>query len=166
MAITARRFDAVVRIDATVADGYMKHYVALPDDLAATFAAAGVERVEGTIGGTRFRRRLQDRADGGLSLRFGVSWLRDAGLTPGDVVTVEVAEETDPDRVDVPDELAAVFDVDPAVEHVWGALTPGRQRTLVYGIERAKRPETRTRRAAALARQLRDEYGLDASGPT
>jgi uncharacterized protein YdeI (YjbR/CyaY-like superfamily) len=62
--------------------------------------------------------------------------------------------------VDVPDELAALLDTDPAAEHLWGELTAGRQRTLVHDIERAKRIETRRRRAAAVVAALRDEFGL------
>ena len=33
---------------------------------------------------------------------------------------------------------------------LWAAATPGRQRTLAYGVARAKRSETRARRAQAL----------------
>lgn len=154
------RFEATVAVDPTIPDGYMKHYVVLPESLARAFAAAGVERVEGRIAGTAFRRSLQRRPDGAVWLRFGVSWLRDAGLDLGAPVDVEIAEDTDPDRVDVPDELAALLDADPAADHAWAALTPGRQRTLVYGIERAKRAETRRRRAAAVVAALRDESGV------
>ncbi len=53
-----------------------------------------------------------------------------------------------------------MLDADPAAGHVWGELTAGRQRTLVYGIERAKRIETRQRRAAAVVATLRDEFRL------
>lgn len=62
--------------------------------------------------------------------------------------------------MDVPDELSLLFDADPEVEHLWEDLTPGRQRSLVYGVERAKRPETRRRRAEAIVEDLLDEFGL------
>lgn len=155
-----RRFQAPLVVDPAVPDGYMKHHVALPESLARELAAAGVTHVEGRIAGTSFRRSLHPTPAGGLCLRFGVSWLRDAGLTPGTMVDVEIAADPDPDRVDVPDELAAVFEADPAAEHLWSGLTPGRQRTLVYGILRARRSETRARRAEALVTHLRHEFGV------
>ncbi|MEM0960990.1 MAG: YdeI/OmpD-associated family protein [Bacteroidota bacterium] len=68
---------------------------------------------------------------------------------------VTVAEDPDPDRVDLPDELQAALDLDPVASAAWRALTPGRQRTLAYGVGRAKRPETRVRRALALLDQVK-----------
>lgn len=156
----AGRFEATVAVDLSIPDGYMKHYVALPEDLGRAFLDAGVERVEGTVGGAPYRRSLHVRDDGRVCLRFGMTWLRNAGLEPGAPLVVEVAEDPDPDRVDMPDELATALSRDPAVEHAWDSLTPGRQRTLVYDIERARRPDTRARRATKVVDTLRDEFGL------
>lgn len=70
--------------------------------------------------------------------------MRDAGLSPGDVVIVQLDHDQDPDRMDVPEELAFLHDPDPVAEHLWEELTRGRQRSLVYGVERARRPRPDT----------------------
>ena len=147
-------YPAPVLVDDEVEAGYMKHYVPVPTAIAD--ALGGAAHVEGTLGGVPFRRTLQRTPDGGARLRFGAGWLRDAGIAPGAVVTVTLREDPAPDRVDVPPELQAALDQDPGAKAAWAALTPGKQRTLTYGISRGKREETRIRRAVALATALRD----------
>lgn len=152
-------FEAVVAADESIPDGYMKHYVAVPPAIAERFP--GATRLRGSIDGTTFSRAVFAADDGELRLRFGRDWLSDAGLSPGDVVTVELDADQDPDRVDVPAELAGLLERDFVAEHLWEELTPGRKRSLVYGIERAKRAETRQRRAQSVIDDLRDEFAMD-----
>ncbi|GAB5521650.1 MAG: hypothetical protein RhofKO_39010 [Rhodothermales bacterium] len=141
-------FMAPVLLDPEVEDGYMKHYIPLPEGIAEALAAS--KRIIGTLDGHAFRRTIQQRPNGEPCLRFGKSWLRDAGVPIGAVVPVTCGPDPDPDRVDLPDELASALDLDPVGAKAWHALTPGKQRTLAYGIARAKRPETRIRRALAV----------------
>ncbi|MEM7789247.1 MAG: YdeI/OmpD-associated family protein [Bacteroidota bacterium] len=148
-------FPAPVLVDPEAEPGYMKHYVPLPEAVAD--ALDGHDRVEGTLGGHAFRRTVQRRPDGARWLRFGAGWLRDAGLAVGEVVLVEVGPDLDPDRVDLPAELEAALALDPEAARAWDALPPGKRRTLAYGVGRAKRPETRERRALALAEAVRTE---------
>lgn len=157
----APRFEAPISVDETIADGYMKHYVAVPTELAQRLSDAGHPRLRGSMDGTPFSREVLRTPNGEFRLRFGMGWLRDAGLAVGDVVTIVLDEDQDPDRVDVPEELAALLEADPIAEHLWEELTPGRKRSHVYGVERAKRPETRGRRARAVVEQLLAEFGLD-----
>lgn len=151
--MVAHEFPAPILRDPAVADGYMKHYVPLPEPVAE--ALGGSPRVAGTLGGVPFRRTVQRRAGGERCLRFGAGWLRDAGLDVGAVVPVRVGPDPEPDRVDVPAELDAALSLDPGARAAWRALPPGRRRTLAYGVARAKRPETRERRARALAESVR-----------
>lgn len=139
----------------------MKHFVAVPSVLARRFSDAGHSRLSGSIDGTPFSRAVFRTPDGETRLRFGMGWLRDAGLTVGDVVTVILDADQDPDRVDVPEELGALLETNPVAEHAWEELTAGRRRSLVYGVEQAKRPETRQRRARAVVDQVLAEFGLD-----
>lgn len=155
--MTEPSFEAAVAADESIADGYMKHYVAVPPAIARRFP--GAKRLRGSIDGTTFSRAVFTADDGELRLRFGRDWLRDAGLSAGDVVTVQLDEDQDPDRVDVPEELAHLLETDPVAEHLWEELTPGRQRSLIYGVERAKRAETRHRRAQSVIDGLRNEFG-------
>lgn len=157
-------FGGTVIHDATVEEGYMSHLVVLPDEIAQVMTRAGVVRVVGELVpmdrdpvATPFRRALQKWSGDGLCLRFGMGWLRDAGIQVGEPLAIWVSADPNPDSVDVPFELERALRLDLEVARYWGSLTPGRQRTLAYGIERIKRPETRARNAESMVADLRVE---------
>lgn len=146
-------FNAPLMFDLAVDDGYMKHYVPVPADVATHLADA--PRLRGRVGGHAFRRVMHRRGDGEHCLKFGAGWLKTRGLMVGDVLAVEVSIDPEPDRVDVPEALEDALLAAPDAALRWDLLTPGKQRTLVYAIERAKRPETKARRALKVIESLR-----------
>ena len=156
-------FPSSILLDPTVADGYMKHYVPIPDDIADEYAVAGVTHVEGPLGDCAFRRILHERPDGTRCLKFGMTWLKQAGLQVDQQVIVQLTPDPDPDRVEVPDEIAAALARDARLEQAWEALAPSRRKMLGYEIDRAKKPETRQRRADAILNELRQR--IDNSTP-
>ncbi|MFA9430427.1 YdeI/OmpD-associated family protein [Egicoccus sp. AB-alg2] len=144
--------EVVVELDPTVPDGHMRHHVVLPAGSYREVAAG--DRVEGALDGVPFSRVVAAGGDGQRLLRFGRDWLRQAGIEVGDLVPLRLRLDPDPDRVDVPGELANAFVEHPELEHRWESLTAGRRRTLVYPIERARRPETRAKRVQAILDEL------------
>ena len=132
--------------------GMGMHYVPLPAQVDA--ALAGAKAVAGTLNDVPFRRAVHGRKDGAPRLRFGKAVLRQAGLALGETAFVEL-EAADPNIVRVPAELAAALGQDREAWERWDTFTPGRQRSLAMQVERAKRAETRERRALDLARQIR-----------
>lgn len=149
MPAPTHRFFAPLCVDPQIPDGYMRNYLPLPEETVA--ALAGASHVEGTLDGQAFRRSVHTRSDGQVCLRFGKGWLKDAGIEPG---AVTLAEDLEPDRVDLPEALQEVLAARPEAQAAWMDLSPGRQRTLVYGIQRAKQHATRIRRAQKLAEEL------------
>ena len=147
-------FLAPILQDADIEDGYMKHYVPLPHDIAEELADA--ERLLGEIDGCAFRRTLQKRHNGDPCLRFGKAWLRNNRLQIGAVVPISLQIDPDPDRVDIPEELEEALLQDAKGAWAWAQLTPGRKRSFAYHITLAKRPETRARRAVELLKKIRD----------
>ena len=77
------------------------------------------------------------------------------GLEPGVEYAIEVTLDDAERTVEVPTELAAAFDGDPALGTAWDGLSFTRRRELAEGITGAKRPETRARRVAAALDTLR-----------
>jgi hypothetical protein len=146
------RSEVVVELDPTVSGGYLQHHVEVPSG-SCPEAVAGV-RVEGTLHGVRFSRVVVGGSDGRRLLRSGRDWLRTADIEIGDLVALQLRVDPDPDRVEVPEELAAALAEHPELEHRWESLTGGRRRTLVYPIERARRPDTRARRVRAVLDEL------------
>lgn len=152
MSDAPHRFTAPILFDTRIADGYMKHYVALPPAVDAALGDA--KRFRGALDAVPFRRSLHPRDDG-RCLKFGAGWLKDAGFAAGDLVEVTIEVDPEPDWVDRPPALEAAFEDAPDAAWAFERLTPGKQRTLIYPILRAKKAETKARRAAALVAELR-----------
>ena len=147
----------VLRLD----DGLRYHYLPLPDDVADALQADGVRVLLATLNGRAFRRAVQGRRDGARYLLLGQSILRDIGAGFGDTVAVVLRPDPDPDRVDLGEEFEAVLEQDEEAAERFSGMTRGRQRSLAYYVNSARRTETRIRRALALAHKLRTQtlYG-------
>lgn len=130
----------------------MKHFVPIPDRVATALEGAG--RLTGSLDGRPFSRVMHRRPDGSRCLKFGEGWLREAGFADGTEVRVTLAVDPNPDAVDLPAALRTALSDDAEAALLWTMLTPGKQRTLAYGVARAKRPDTQRRRAAAVLSQL------------
>lgn len=75
------------------------------------------------------------------------------GIAGGDAIAVDLALDTAPRTVDVPDDLAAALAA-AGVRAAFDALAPSARKAHVTGILGAKAPETRARRVAAVVTAL------------
>ncbi len=130
------------------------HFLPVPADAAARLAASGTRRVVAVLNGHAVRRGIVTVA-GGPALIVGLALLRTIGATPGDTVLVDAAPDPEPDRIDLGDELEAVFADDADAAARFFSFTLGRQRSMASHVTGAKRPETRRTRALDLAHKLR-----------
>ncbi len=55
----------------------------------------------------------------------------------------------------VPDDLQAILDAEPSTAAAWAALTASERYSVLYGLQTARRPETRERRLAKALAALR-----------
>lgn len=69
-----------------------------------------------------------------------------AGVAAGDVLKVEVTLDAAPREVEVPADLAAALDADPAVRAAFDRSAPSHRKEWVRSVEEAKAPATRERR--------------------
>lgn len=125
----------------------------LPGAVVAALGAAGARRVEGEIAEHPVNLALT-RAPvvEGVFLWTGRSLLDRIGVAPGAEVEVRL-RPADSDAVEMPEDLAAALRAAGATA-AWEALSPGKRRGHLYGIDSARTPATRARRAAALATTL------------
>jgi bacteriocin resistance YdeI/OmpD-like protein/uncharacterized protein DUF1905 len=79
-----------------------------------------------------------------------------AGVTPGDVIEVDLQLDTAPREVEVPADLAAALDAAPEAKLAFEALSYSNKRRYTLSIEDAKSAETRQRRIEKSVTQLRD----------
>jgi hypothetical protein len=71
-----------------------------------------------------------------------------AGVEAGQEVSVELERDGEPRTVEVPRDLSATLEADPAVHETFDGLSYTHRKEYVRWIEDAKRGETRTRRIA------------------
>jgi hypothetical protein len=82
-----------------------------------------------------------------------------AGVDTGDEVEVELEFDPEPRVVVEPEDFARALDADPVARAAYDRLPDGRKREHVLAIERAKKPETRTRRIEKALVTLRNSAG-------
>lgn len=130
------------------------HYLPVPAEAAAALLASGTRRVVATMNGHTARRAIVTH-EGAPVLIVGAGLLRCVGVREGETVFLDVRPDPEPDRIDLGDELEAVFADDKEAADRFFGFTPGRQRSIASYVTGAKRTETRIKRALELAHKLR-----------
>jgi hypothetical protein len=138
------------RFQSVLAPGKKRPYdswtfVIIPPALATAWGS-GPKAVCGTIAGIPFRGTVS-RGEGLLRMPVPRALREQAELHAGDAVDVEIALDTDPRPINVPDELRRVFEDDPEAAELYDKLPPSHRRAWAAYVGEAKRPETRLRRA-------------------
>jgi hypothetical protein len=131
------------------------HYIPVPPDIAETLIESGTRRVIARINEHEVRRSLFGHADGEYAIIVGLSILRDAGVQPGDVIILEMHTDPRPDHVDICEEFRAALEQDPEAMERFESFSTGKQRSLAYHVNSAKRSSTRVRRALDLTEKIR-----------
>jgi KUP system potassium uptake protein len=140
--VCMHRFRATIEKGSAAPNSWC--YVRVPAEIAR--ALAGSRRVSGTIEAQAFDGALQSRGAGEKTLLVKRELRAALGLAPGHAVSVELAADTRLRTVDVPPELMAPLDAQPAAARAFAALAPSHQREYADWIAAAKRPETKAAR--------------------
>ncbi len=117
----------------------------VPDDFVAALGGGGRPKVVATMNGYTFRSTI---AKMGGSYWLGVSAERRAaaGVEGGEVFDLDVELDTEPRVIEVPDDLRAALDAEPAAGDFWQTMSYSNQRWHVDQLTSAKTAETRARR--------------------
>lgn len=127
--------------------------VVLSDEQVAGLGAGKTPAVRFTVGGTTVDGRI-GRMGGENLLGFSKAVRDKLGVAAGDEITVVIELAAGPSPVDVPADLAAALDADPAVRAAFDALAPSRRKEHARSVSDAKRPDTREKRIAAVISAL------------
>jgi Bacteriocin-protection, YdeI or OmpD-Associated/Domain of unknown function (DUF1905) len=121
--------------------------IAVPFDPDEAWGAKAEHLVTGTINGRRVRGRV---APGGGGWAFTVTsmWMRDAGVTAGEDVIVELAPEG-PQRGDLADDVSAALEANPAAAAFFDTLAQFYRKAYLRWIDATtRRPDLRAARIA------------------
>lgn len=135
--------------------GLGQHYLPVPAEFAVAYRDAGIRRLIATLDGHPIRRALMNTRDGEFYILVSLSHLRTLRADYGHTVTVSLAPDPEPDRIELGDEFTAVLEADEEAATRFYSFTPGRQRSLAYYVTSARREETRIKRALEIAHKLR-----------
>lgn len=123
--------------------------VVLTDEqLAEIGRGAKTPAVKVTVNGDQVFDLRIGRIRGETLLGFNKAVRTAAGVEAGDEVELSIVLDEAPREVDLPDDLAAALDADPAARAGFDALAPSHRKEYARWVGEAKRPETRERRIA------------------
>ena len=144
------RFVATIRLAGTSATG-----IPVPDAVVAGLGSGKRPAVVATINGFSYRSTVASMR-GEFMLPLSAERREAAGVAAGDEVEVELVLDTAPRVVEVPPDLAAALDDEPAARAAFERLAYSHQLAHVLSIEGTKNPETRQRRVEKAVAKLRE----------
>lgn len=129
--------------------------IVVPDEIVEALGAGKRPPVTVTINGFTYRNTI---AVMGGTFMVGVSAENraGAGVQGGDEVDVDIELDTAPRVVEVPSDLAAALDAEPAARRTFDALSNSNKGYHVSLVTGAKSDETRQRRIAKSVAALKD----------
>lgn len=142
------RFHATIELNGKTATG-----IEVPAEVLAALGPGKRPSVRVTINGYSYPSTVGSM--GGRSLIPVSAEVRGrASVSAGDEVDVDVVADDSPRQVEVPADLSAALDREPAARQAFGRLSYSGQRRYVLAIEQAKTAETRQRRIGKAVAEL------------
>jgi hypothetical protein len=129
--------------------------IRIPEEVVAELGAGKRPPVWVTVNGYRYQNTL---AVMGGETWVGVSSAHRAasGLAAGDAIEVTLELDTQPRTAEVPPDLGAALDAEPAARATFEGLSPSLKRYHVDLVEGARTPETRARRIEKAVATLKE----------
>jgi Bacteriocin-protection, YdeI or OmpD-Associated/Domain of unknown function (DUF1905) len=127
----------------------------VPDEVMTALDAGRKPKVAVTINGHTYRSSVAT-VDGRPMVGVSEAVRTATGVRGGDSIEVEIALDTAPRTVEVPPDLAAALDAEPAARRTFDALSYSMQRFWVEPVAGAKTEETRQRRIEKAVATLRE----------
>ena len=81
-------------------------------------------------------------------------------INEGDKLHIKIEKDTSEYGHDMPEELQTLLDIDNQFDSFFKALTPGKQRSLIYIVNKVKNTQSRLNKALAIADHLIEQHGV------
>ena len=144
------RFRTVIELGGKTATGFE-----VPPEVVEAFGRGKRVPVQVTIGPHTYRSTTAVM-DGRYLLPLSAENREAAGVAAGDEVEVQLTLDDQPREVEVPDDLAAALDAEPAARATFDGLSNSNKRYHLLQVTGAKTDETRQRRIAKAVATLRE----------
>jgi hypothetical protein len=127
--------------------------IEVPADIVAALGAGKRPAVLVKVNGYEYRSTVAPMG-GKYLLPFSADRRNESGIQGGDAIDVELSLDTTPRTVEVPTDLQSALDASPTAAAAWEKLAYTYRKEHVRSVLDAKKPETRTRRIAAVVAKL------------
>lgn len=161
--MAGKRPSKPVRLTAELecsANGSGWHLITVPGEIGRKFDPdGGSRRVVCTLNGKEsFQCALMPYA-GSFYIMVNKRIRASLGVVAGDKLKVMLEPDTSKYGLPMPEEFEEVLRQDPDGDKLFHALTPGRQRSLIYAVSSAKDEDRRILRALVILRHLKENDG-------
>lgn len=129
--------------------------IEVPPDVLAGLEAGKRPPVRVKVNGFEYRSTVASMG-GRFMIPFSAERREASGIQGGDAIDVEIALDTEPRTIELPDDFATALAQGVGARAAYDALSPSAKKAHVTNIEGAKAPETRQRRIAKIVDSLAD----------
>ena len=102
---------------------------------------------------------LMHKGDGGYFINVNKEIRTKVGVDVGSLVEVEIWKDESQYGMPMPEEFLAVLESDQEAWDLFHALTPGKQRSLMYYVGKPKKEEARIQKALIIVEHLMEQGG-------
>lgn len=136
------------------------HHITVPDAVAQVFLAQDAKRVVCTLNDNeQFQCALMPKGEGRYFININKKLRDKLGLKVGSPVRAALRKDDSEYGLPMPEELAELLQQDVEGDRIFHALTPGKQRTLLYIVGSVKSSDLRLTRAVAVVEHLKKNDG-------
>lgn len=130
-------FETILRQERKTATG-----IEVPPEVVAALGSGKRAAVRVVLNGYAYRSTVAVMR-GRFMLSVSAEHRHGAGIQAGDQVSVTLEVDTEPRKVEVPDDLQGALNANPATLERFGQLSYSQQRQHVLAVEGTKNPATR-----------------------
>lgn len=133
-----------------------RFFIVLDPALAESLTVNGNKRIVCTINDVHsFHAALTNKKGVGYCVYIRGALGKELKLQEGTEIRALVKIDDSPNQFEMPEELEEVLRSDPEAQEVFGSLTPGNQRGLIYLVTQVKSTDKRIERALRVAKCIK-----------
>lgn len=136
------------------------YHIIIPADIVSTLKKENVKRFIVLLGdSSEFHAGMISNGKGDYFIIINQSLRTKYNLSAGDSIEVVLSKDTSDYGMPLPEEMAELFAQDPVGDKYFHALTPGKQRGLLYVVNKLKSPDKRIEKAVIIMEHLHEQHG-------
>ncbi|MFN3342976.1 MAG: YdeI/OmpD-associated family protein [Flavobacteriales bacterium] len=136
--------------------GIRFHYIEFPLSAEKLFGKKGSIRVILTLNKVSFKRSLMPQSSGFHRLIIGGDIRKKTGISEGDTVSCSLRFDPEIPELIIPEELDAIFEMEPEINQQFNKLPPGMKRQICTWVAEGKKVETRVNRSLEIMKRFQN----------